>query len=326
MKKYVMLDGSTIPADYHQERDVLAASGFGCDIVNCATVEDAVEAVKGAEEVCLGTNFFPVDAALLAQMPNVKGVIRYGVGYDIINVQDATEHGVLACNIPHYGATEVATHTMAMLLALCRKITIYNETTKAGKWDRAYGYPMRRLSSLTLGLLGFGSIAQLVSTMVKPFGMKVIAYDPFLPGEFFEKYEVGQASLQEIYAQADILSIHMPANKETFHLINRDTISQMKDGVMIVNTARGAIIHTDDLLSAIKSGKVQAAALDVFEEEPIWDANHPVFQQENLIVSPHTAYNSVEAANALHVQVGETAAAILRGEIPVNAVNKKSFS
>jgi len=159
--------------------------------------------------------------------------------------------------------------------------------------------------------------------MVKPFEMRVIEYDPFLPEQVFaENGAVRAATPEEIFASADIMSIHVPATNETRHLICRESIAEMKDGVMLINTTRGSIIHTDELVDAVESGKVRAAALDVVELGVEKGKDHRAFHQDNLILTPHVAYNSREAADALHTLVGEAAAAIIRGEVSATTVNR----
>lgn len=324
MGKFVMLDSHTLPeADFHQEREILEKNGFECVIAKCKTVDEVIECAKDAD--CIGVVYFRIDKNIISQLPKCKAIIRYGIGYDVVDVEAATERGMAVCNLPDYCITDVATHAMALLLDLCRKTTLFDRTVRKGIWDPAYGYEMHRLNALTLGLVGFGNTARILSRYVKAFDMSVVANDPYLDDSGFEKYGVKKVSLDELYRVSDVISIHVPITKETIHMINKECIAKMKDGVMIINTSRGSIINLEDLLDALEAGKVQAAGLDVMEGEPIKDMDHRIYRYENLIITPHIAYNSTESSEQQHTQVAETAVKVLRGEMPQNTVNKKQL-
>ena len=324
MKKFVMLDSHTLPdADFHQEKELLAEHNIDCVLAKCKTEEEVIACAQDAD--CIGDNYFRIDGALLDKLPNCKAIIRYGIGYDVVDVDACTQRGVWLRNLPEYCVTDVATHTMAMMLDLVRKTTLFDRHTRAGDWDVGYGYEVHRLEALTLGLVGFGNIARLFSKYAKVFGTRVVASDPFVAQEIFQEYGVEKISQEELFAKADIVSVHVPIIPSTHHLICRETIAGMKDGVMILNTSRGPIVDITALVEGLHSGKVCAAGLDVVEGEPISDPHHPLWACENLVVTPHTAYNSVEASDAQHTQVAETAVAILSGQTPRNIVNRKQL-
>ena len=220
----------------------------------------------------------------------------------------------------------MATHTVAMLLAIERQLVIYNDEVKAGRWLVNSDFKPHRLSSQTLGFIGFGNIARRAAEFVKPFGFRIIAYDPYLPEQVFKSAGAEEVSLDDLLKQSDVITIHTPLLESTKHLINKDSIAKMKDGVMLVNTSRGPIICEKDLLEAVKNGKIKAAALDVIESEPITEPNHPVFETGKIIVSPHAAYNSVEAEEEMMRVLAQTAVIILDGRIPANIVNKKELN
>jgi len=322
--KFVVLDSHTLPeADFHQEREILEKNGFECVIARCKTVDEVIESAKDAD--CIGVVYFHIDENIISQLKKCKAIIRYGIGYDVVDVKAATKRGIAVCNLPDYCVIDVSTHAMALLLDLCRKTTLFDRTVRKGVWDPAYGYEMHRLSALTLGLVGFGNTARLLSHYVKAFDMRVVASDPYLEDSVFAKYGVKKVSLDELYKISDVISIHVPITKETIHMINKDTIAKMKDGVMIINTSRGTIIKLEDLLDALETDKVRAAGLDVMEGEPIRDADHRLYRYDNIVVTPHIAYNSIESSEEQHMQVAETAVTVLRGEIPQNTVNKKQL-
>lgn len=322
MGKFVMIDAQTLPdADFHQERQLLAAHGIACALCACKTDAEVVDAAADAEAI--GVNYYRVTEALLTMLPKLKLVVRYGIGYDVVDVEACTRHGVMLCNLPSFCVPDVATHALGMALDLCRKISVFNAHVRLGEWDVGYGYPVHRLGSLTIGLLGFGNIAREFRRLIGPFGAKVIAYDPYLPQQKFDEAGVESVTLDALFQRADLISLHVPSTPETHHIINRENIEKMKDGVMLVNTSRGPLVDTDALVEGMRRGKVLAAALDVVENEPIRDARHPMFENENLIVTPHTSYNSVESSDDQHTQVAETVIAYFAGEKLGNLVNRQ---
>lgn len=258
-------------------------------------------------------------------LKNCKVILRYGIGYDVIDVDAATERGIKVCNSPLHCLDEVATHTVAMILAMERQLVFFNDLVKQGKWLANAGFKPHRLSTQTLGFVGFGNIARRAAEFAKGFGFHLIAYDPFLDAEKIEAHGVEKVSFDQLLEQADVISIHTPLLDSTYHLINRESIARMKDDVMIVNTSRGPIIAIDDLVQAVKSGKVRAAALDVVEGEPIVEAGHPLFETGRIICSPHAAYNSIEAEAQMMEVIAQTAVDVLNGKNPMNIVNRKAL-
>jgi D-3-phosphoglycerate dehydrogenase len=325
MTQFVVLDSHRLPGgDFNIEKEMLEQEGVECIVSECKTEEEIIEQAKKADGV--GLIYSEINKNIIDKLENCKVLIRYGIGYDSIDVEAATEKGILVCNLPDYCQPDVATHAMALLLDLSRKVTLLDRSTRKGNWDPNYGYPIHRLSCLTLGLIGFGSVARLFVKYLSGFDMNIIAYDPYLPDSYFSELNVKRVTLEELYSLADAISIHTPLNPDTHHLINADAFSQMKEGVLLINTARGPIINLNDLLLALKSGKVKAAGLDVVEIEPVYDANAEMYSYENLIVNPHSAFNSVEASYEQHQKVGITAINVLvKGLVPYNAVNKSQL-
>jgi len=322
MKKYCFLDAYVYPdCDFHQQFDIMREAGYEFALGNCHTAEEAIEFAKDAEVICTG--YVPITEEIISQLPNLKAVIRFGIGYDCVDVEACTKHNVWCCNLPTYCLEDVANLTLTLLLDLVRKVTFFDRSCRRGEWNVGYGYPVHRMGALTMGLIGFGNIARTTYNMIKPLGINIIAYDPFLPDSKFEEMGCKRVTLDELYAQSDVVSVHVPATPDTFHLIDEEAIAKMKDGVMIINTARGPIISQDALVAACKSGKVAAAALDVVEKEPINDVNHPLYQCDNIIVTPHVAYNTVEASDAMHIDAAKTAKVVMDGEVPVNRVNMR---
>lgn len=323
MKKFVVLDmHEWNGVNFHIEKEILEEQGIHCILSECKTKDEIIEVAKDADGI--GLIYSNIDKEVIDALDKCKVITRYGIGYDSVDIDAATEKGIVVCNIPDYCQQDVATHTMAMLLDLSRKVTLFDRSVRTGIWDSNYGYPINRVDNMTIGLIGFGSIARTFVKYLSGFDSEIISYDPYAPDGLYKELDVEKVSLDNLYKRADIITIHTPLTPETRFLINSESISKMKDGVMIVNTARGALIKLEDLLAGLNSGKIKAAALDVVETEPITDSNAELYNYENLIINPHTAYNSVEASIDLHQKIAYSAIDVLiKGIIPYNAVNKK---
>lgn len=322
--KAVLVDGYEIPERGKQlQMELFQANGVEFRIENCKTPEEIVERCSDADVIL--NVYRKMDARVIGRLPQCRGLVRYGIGYDVFDVEAATRLGIPVCNIPAYCIPEVAAHTLALLLAASRQLVRSTLAVRAGLWNKGPGQIlMRRPSAQTLGLLGFGHIAREVARLAAPLGYHILAYDPFLPQEVFDDAGADRADLDGVIRGADILSCHTPLNKDTFHLLDRERFAQMKDGVIIVNTSRGGVICEADLIDALRSGKVAAAGLDVVETEPL-PAGHPFSRMDNVVLSPHAAYDSYEASTALYTQAAETAVKLLRGEIPENTVNQRAL-
>lgn len=324
MKKFVMLDSHTLPdADFHQEMEILKAAGIECVLASCKSREEVIAQAADAEY--LGCNYYRIDEALLKDLPHVKVIVRYGIGYDVVNVDDCTKRGILLCNLPTYCLEDVAIHAMALILDISRKTTLFDREIREGRWNVGYGYEMHRLSGRTLGLVGFGNIAKKLCVYAKSFGMNVVISDPFISKEKADEFGVKAVSLDELLENSDVISLHCPLNDTTRHLINKNSLKKVKKGALLVNTSRGGLICNEDLIEAVKAGIITAAGLDVTEDEPVKDKNHPLLGCENIVLTPHCAYNSVEASDEQHRQVAQTVVNYDQGNIPTNTVNRKQL-
>lgn len=324
MKIYLVDSGFFVGYDYSIEKSIIEESGNELILETCESEADVIDRCKDAD--VLMTVLVKISAEVMDACPNLKGLIRYGIGVDAIDISAASERKIPVCNFTDYCIPEVATHAFSLILALVRNLPIFTKNVRQGLWSKgAHGIPMHRATERTLGLVGFGSIARELSGYAKALGYNIIAYDPFLPAEIFAKIDVRQVDLNELFAQADILSIHTPMTPQTHHLINRESIAKMKDGIIIVNTARGPIICEADLIEALKSGKVGAAGLDVVEFETITANDHPYASMDNVILTPHAAYSSVESTDDLHRKAAITAVTLCKGELPYNTFNKKAL-
>ncbi|MDL2272866.1 C-terminal binding protein [Desulfovibrio sp. OttesenSCG-928-I05] len=290
---------------------------------SCKSREEVLE--KTAHAHAIITTYTPLDREILRNAPELKMAMRNAIGYEILDIAAGTELGIPICNIPDYCTEEVATHTMALILACARKLKPSAELVRAGTWKIVCGYPIDRLSTQTLGLIGFGRIAKLVAGYAKAFGMTIIAHDPFIPADVFAEHGVEGVSLDDLYARSDIISVGAPLTSENRHMINAASIAKMKDGVILVNTGRGPLIATDDLIAALESGKVKAAGLDVLEEEPLRDADAKILSLDNVILTSHIGYDSQQAIWDNFDKAAKTVLATLAGELPYNVLNLKEL-
>ncbi len=260
-----------------------------------------------------------LDAELLDRADRLKVVGRAGVGVDNVDVEAATKRGVVVANAPQSNVITAAEHTMAMLLALVRKVPQAHRSLTGGAWDRS-SFSGVELYEKTLGVLGFGRIGQLVAQRALGFGMHVIAFDAYVAGERFRELGVERAdSSDELYARADFITIHLPVTPETENWLDAEAFSKMKDGARIVNVARGTLIVEEALREALDSGRVAGAALDVFRNEPVTE--HPLFGYPNVVVTPHLGASTAEATDRAGYQAAEQVVAALTGGVVMSAVN-----
>jgi D-3-phosphoglycerate dehydrogenase / 2-oxoglutarate reductase len=258
-------------------------------------------------------------AGLIDRADRLNAVGRAGVGVDNVDVDAATKRGVVVANAPQSNVITAAEHTLAMLLALVRKVPQAHGSLTGGAWDRS-SFSGVELYEKTLGVLGFGRIGQLVAQRALGFGMRVIAFDAYVAEDRFRELGVERASSSDqLYAQADFITIHLPVTPETENWLDAEAFAKMKDGVRIVNVARGKLLVEDDLRAAIDSGKVAGAALDVFREEPV--TTSPLFGYPNVVVTPHLGASTTEATDRAGYQAAEQVVAALTGGVVTSAVN-----
>jgi D-3-phosphoglycerate dehydrogenase len=258
-------------------------------------------------------------AERIARATRLRAIGRAGVGVDNVDVDAATKRGIVVANAPQSNVITAAEHTMALLLALARNVPQAHASLTAGEWERSK-FSGVELYEKTLGVLGFGRIGQLVAERARGFGMRVIAFDLYVAEERFRELGVERArTSDDLYAAADFVTIHLPKTPETENWLNAEAFAKMKDGVRILNVARGPLLVDEDLKAAIDSGKVAAAALDVFREEPVTD--HPLFGYPNVIVTPHLGASTAEATDRAGFQAAEQVVAALNGDVVTSAVN-----
>ncbi|MBE3593461.1 MAG: phosphoglycerate dehydrogenase [Candidatus Carbobacillus altaicus] len=283
---------------------------------------EAMSAVLAEARALIVRSRTKVTKDLLQKMPRLQVIGRAGVGIDNIDVEQATARGIIVLNAPDGNTIAASEHTMAMMLALIRHIPFAHQTVKSGGWQREHFIGIQ-LAGKTLGIVGLGRIGQEVAKRARAFEMQIIAYDPFLTEERARALHIEKVSLSGLYARADLITLHTPLTAETRGLINRHALMQMKDGVRIINCARGGIIDEEALLEALESGKVAGAALDVFAEEP--PQNRALIEHPRLVVTPHLGASTVEAQTLVARDVALEVLHVLRDEPFQNSVNFPSL-
>ena len=262
--------------------------------------------IKAMDADAFLVNHAIIGKKIISKLKNCKIIARYGIGVDNVDVEVAFKVGIVIANVPNYCAEEVSDNAIAYILICVRKIfqQIYILKTNT-QWDYKKIKPVRRLANLTIGLLSFGNIANRVAKKLRGFNLNIITYDPYFINK--EKYNwVNFVSLEELLNNSDVISIHTPLNKETYHLINKDTIKKMKDGVFIINTSRGGLIDEIALFDGLKSGKIGGAGLDVLEyNDEINYPKSPLIKLDNVIITPHTSWYSEDAVNELQIKAAE---------------------
>jgi D-3-phosphoglycerate dehydrogenase len=265
-----------------------------------------------------------LDAEMLERAARLRAVGRAGVGIDNVDVEAATKRGILVANAPQSNVITAAEHTMALILALARNVPQAHASLTGGAWERSR-FSGVELYEKTLGILGFGRIGQLVAQRAKAFAMRVIAFDPYVAAERFRELGVERAdSVDEVYAAAEFLTLHLPVTPETNGMLDASAVAKCRDGVRVVNVARGELIADEALKAALDSGKVAGAALDVFRSEPM--TAHPLFGYPNVIVTPHLGASTAEATDRAGYQAAEQVLAALTGGVVTSAVNIPAIS
>ena len=280
-----------------------------------------VERIGRAEAVY--TNKTPISAQTIKSCPNLRFIGVLATGYNVIDTAAAKAAGVIVSNIPTYGTDAVAQYAIALLLELCHHIGEHSDCVKAGEWTHNddwcfWKHPLVELAGKTFGVIGFGRIGQGTAKIAEALGMKVLAYDEY-PNKALETDNCKYASLDQLLAQADVISLHCPLFPDTQGIINRESIAKMKDGVLLINTSRGPLIVEEDLAAALHSGKVAGAGLDVLAVEPA-RMDNPLLKEENCLVTPHIAWAPKESRQRLMDIAVENLKAFLAGALQ-NVVN-----
>jgi D-3-phosphoglycerate dehydrogenase / 2-oxoglutarate reductase len=325
MAKFTVMrvDRNGSDADLTGEAEGLAKLDAEIVGVDCTTEDEIIAAAKEADVIVTGGAHFT--RRVLESLPKCQAIVRYGVGFDTIDVDAASDNNVIVVNIPasDWCDEEVSNQAIALLLASAKKLGMMNDYTKQGRWPEAKQAqaPMAHIHGQTLGLIACGSIGRMTGEKAQCFKMKVVAYDPYMDKSIAEESGITLLSLQEVLEQSDFISVHAPLMDSTYHLLGEEEFAMMKPGAYVINTARGPVIDEKAMIKALQEKRIAGAGLDVFEQEPV-DPDNPLLKMDNVVVAPHSASYSDFSRDLQRRIVGQEAARVLSGYWPKSVVNK----
>lgn len=307
------------PANYGYERKRVEALGAELVLQKAQTEDEIIRVCGDAEVILVERSETPLTARVIAQLKGCRAIVKYGVGIENIDLTAASRHGIVVGNAGDYCTEEVSDHTVALLLASARRILSMDRHVRAGGWsDIPRDEPFRRISLLTLGLMGVGRIGRAVVRKMSGFRMRMLAVDPYAPQAADSGVEL--VSAERLLRESDLISVHTPLTPETKGLIGEAAFRSMKPTAILVNTSRGGVVDQNALINALREKRIAGAALDVFAEEPL-PASSPLREFGNVILTPHYAASSDDSEAQLQKTVGDSAAAVLMGHWPPFPVN-----
>ena len=295
-----------------EARTMLKEAGFEIvsnDTGKILSREEQKELIRDAYAIIAGTEKY--DREMLDGCDNLKVVTRFGVGTDNFDLQAMRDMGIQVGVIANYNA--VAEFALTLILSVMKNLPRYDQAARAGKWSR---FQMRELTGKTVGLVGFGRIGRRLAELMSGFGVTILAYDPYMNEEAAKERKVQSVSLEELLERSDVVSLHLPSTKETYHLINKENIGKMRDGAYLINTSRGALVDEEALYEALACGKLSGAALDVFEKEPV-TADNPLFGLEQTVLAPHVSALTYETNYNGGLICAESIIRVAQGQKPI---------
>jgi D-3-phosphoglycerate dehydrogenase len=295
------------------EAEVLGAAGAEIMVAPELDAPELPELLRQAD--ALMVTLQPVPALLIAELSRCKIICRVGTGVDAIDIPAASSRGIWVTNVPDYSIDEVSTHAIALVLAQARNLFAHREAARAGDWRYLADTPLRRFAGQTLGVLGLGRIGRASARKGRGLGLEVIACDPYVGDEVFAEVGARRVDFPTLLAESDYLTLHVPLTEETRHLVGAAALALMKSSAYLVNTSRGEVVDIPALLEAVRSNRIAGAAVDVLPVEPP-ARDDPILSEERIIVTPHIAWASSEAARDVRVRGAEDVVRVLRGEAP----------
>lgn len=323
--KVVFLDyNEEIIQDFSSEEALFQENGIELVRASCPTEDEMIKQGQNADGILyIGyVGISKLTRRVIEQLKKCRVIVRYGIGYDGVDVDAATDMGIAVCNVTDYCTEEVATHAIALMLDGLRSVTLLSNKVKQGNWDNIPQIETHTLSSLTVGLAGFGSIPRQVARLLQGFSCNLISYDPFVPDDVFKEHGVEPVPLDELCRRSDILSVHVPLNEDTYHLFDKEKFDLMKNGVIVINTSRAPVISEADMVKALEAGKIKAAGLDVIESDPQKNPDARILNFDNVTLTPHTAFYSEQSSTLLKKLFCESAIQVLKGNLPNNVINR----
>lgn len=319
--KVVRVDKMKDRFPVQEEAEELAKVNAKIVIADTDVEDEIIEAVKDADAIITSTG--KMTRRVMEAATKCRAIVRYGIGYDTVDVKAATDNGILVVNLPGFCTEEVANHAITLLLACAKKLTLMNNMVKQGKWDEAKKAqaPMVSIYGQTLGLVGCGSIGRMTAKKAQCLDLRVLGYDPYLDKSLAKECGITLVSLPELLRESDFVSVHTLLNEETRHLMGEKEFKQMKPTAYYISTARGPVTDEAALIKALQEKWIAGAGLDVFEKEPV-TLDNPLLKMDNVIVTPHSASYSEASFKRQRTSVGQEAARVICGYWPKNWVNK----
>jgi D-3-phosphoglycerate dehydrogenase len=317
-KKFKVIITDAEYESHDPEKDVLSKLNVELIKFQCRTEEEVIRYCKDAD--ALLNQYAPITRKVIENLEKAKIIVRYGVGVDNIDIKAATEKGIFVANVI-YDISDVADHAFALILSLARKILLANKNVKNGKWDWKELQPIYRFNGSTLGIVGLGRIGSAIARRAKGFNMRILYYDTIRREDIEKELGIIYTDLDNLLKESDFVTLHVPLTNETRHLINEERLKLMKKNAIIINTSRGPVIDEKALYKALKNKWIAGAGLDVLEKEPPLKDN-PLFQLDNVIVTPHMAWYSIDSLTEIQRKAAEEVARVLSGQLPINLVNK----
>jgi len=323
MEKYKVIRAGPYANRFYLMDAAKALAKMDVDIVTCNTEDELIAAVKDADILLFAG--LQITRRVLESLPKLQAIILGSVGHEQIDVDAATDNGVIVVNNPasQWCIEEVSNHAITLLLACAKKLAFLNDSTKQGRWaecKRAQA-PMGSIYRQTLGLVGCGGLGRMTSRKAHCFGLEVLGYDPYVNESLVYEYGITLVSLPELLKESDFISVHALLNEETWHLMGEKEFRQMKPTAYFINTARGSVVDEPALIKALQEKWIAGAGLDVFEKEPI-DSDNPLLKMDNVVVTPHSAAYSDKAFSLPAEIVAQETARVLSGQWPKNVVNR----
>jgi D-3-phosphoglycerate dehydrogenase len=295
VKKRVVLTDLNVPGGVDFAREACEAAGFDFVFADTRDERELAAAVRDADGILV--QFAPLTRAVIEATDGCRAISRYGIGLDNVDLDAAAERAIEVFRLPDYCLNEVADHAVALLLTINRKVLQFDRCVRNGTWNEIPGDNVKALQSCTLGIVGLGNIGRLVATQALSLGMRVVAYDAYAVEEAVPGVERVD-ELDQLLGASDYVSLHCPLTEGTFHLIDGERLKAFRKGAVLINTSRGGLVDTEALIAALNDATLEAAALDVFEEEPLPN-DHPLLQMDNVVLTPHVAWSSYDALDRL---------------------------
>ena len=319
MKKIVALSSFPHEFDYErQEFGKLADTEF--IISPLKKPEEVIEVVRDAD-VILFTDV-SMNADFLAKLEKCKLIIRYGIGYDNIDINAAAEKGIIVCNAPNYGVIDVAEHAVSLMLSCTKRLTYMSDCIRDKMWSTGDMGSSRRIYGKTIGFVGFGKIARCACNMTNAMGTKALVYDPYVTDEALAQYNAKSVDLDTLLKESDYVTLHLPLSEKTRHMFGAEEFAKMKNTAYLINTGRGGLVKEADLVEALVNGVIAGAGFDVFENES-GELDSRMLTMKNVALTPHVAWNTFEGMEALHQEVTDNVVRFLAGNTPESIVNMK---